>query len=625
MAFWSKKPQTFTNAPKHWPVIDLKPTGVPAVDLLTVAADLADLAKAPSNGMAFLRELVYDDGILRVPLVIDEGGKKTGVFVYGADHADPAGHYTGVRSLLRTRENMNAVYYAATSLAPAKPATVLEPIDTPFFRKPDKEADNAAYSLWWSTPEDPTFTASEDRPLLDRWFNALDGYGWLLFTAFLKDLELVETEDKKPVALPERPFLQPLLGPGETSLLLHAGEVEGAFFAFDEATTTVARRRTLLRLLANFAENYRDAIKSRGIPMRTQEKGRLTWAEIRDSALEKEAAGLSGLRVHSVDVTEGQPMRTPAAMAPSERATRRAPPSRETLDFGMDLVDRVVARTGGSVSGSSDDQLGQPNAFPTLAVRQKGVLYERQLPFEDAEVAQGAAQRLLREWPDLEIAALLLDAAIREKGQRVDIFGVMVENRLKGDAASLHQRYRSANGSLELLGNPSASIGEAFLEPPTEEIEAPPEASLIAFAESAMERIVASLTIIEPSGMLGDDPNEALTMPSALLVTGDDTERPKDIRFMLQGPITAFVSCAETAAEEKDARSVVYYFDDLLTRNGVPDRRLRLCVQRRDDKETAIFDALYETPRKGVPFKRRGPLEFRRWGGALLPTAASSS
>ena len=150
--------------------------------------------------MAFLREFVYDDGILPVPLVIEEAGKKTGIFLYGGDHPDPAGHYMGVRAMLRTRENMNAVYYGPISLAPAKPATVLEPLDTPFFRKPNESPANASYSLWWSTPEDPTFTNSEDRSLLDRWFTALDGYGWLLFTTFLRDLELVELKDKKGVA-----------------------------------------------------------------------------------------------------------------------------------------------------------------------------------------------------------------------------------------------------------------------------------------------------------------------------------------------------------------------------------------------------------------------------------------
>jgi hypothetical protein len=620
VAFWSKKAQTFTNAPKHWPAVELNPVGIPGADLLAVAVGLAEVAKAPGNGMALLREFVYDDGILRVPVVIEEAGKKTGVFVYGADHADPAGHYTGARSLLRSRENMNAVYYASASVAPAKPAMVLEPIDTPFFRKPEKDPGDASYSLWWSTPEDPLFTHSEDRRLLDRWFAALDGYGWLLFTAFLRDLELAELEDKKPVAMPAQPFLHPLEGPGETSLLLHAGENEGAFLAFNEATTTVARRRTLLRLLANFAETYREAIKARSIPPREQEQGQVTWAGIRDRALEQEATGASGLRVHSIDVKDGQPVRTPHAQTAADRSSRPALPSRETLDFAMDLVDRVVARIGGATSGSSDQQLGQPNAFPTMAVRAGGALYERQLPYEDAEMAQGAAARLLDEWPDLEVAALLLDAAIRENGHRVDIFSVVVQNRAEGSTADLIQRYRSSGGRVELLGNPSASSRSPFLDPKTED-DHPPDPTLQAFTEEIVKTIVADLTILEPSGMLGDDPQAVLTTPSAILGLGAASERPRNIRFMLQGPIIAAMSCARAVSEEKDVRFVVYYFDDLVTRDGAPDRRIRLCVQRARDPQTGIFELPYEGPRKGVAWKARGPLLFRRWGGPFLESS----
>jgi hypothetical protein len=35
----------------------------------------------------------------------------------------------------------------------------------------------------------------------------------------------------------------------------------------------------------------------------------------------------------------------------------------------------------------------------------------------------------------------------------------------------------------------------------------------------------------------------------------------------------------------------------------------------------AIFDQLYEAPRKGKPFTLRGGLEFRRWTGSIFPAA----
>ena len=86
---------------------------------------------------------------------------------------------------------------------------------------------------------------------------------------------------------------------------------------------------------------------------------------------------------------------------------------------------------------------------------------------------------------------------------------------------------------------------------------------------------------------------------------------------MMQGPITAAMSCY-AQLQEKPAEWVVFHLDDLVSRNGIPDRRLRLCVQRRPDPGMAVFDQRYETPRKGKPFALRGELEFKRWGGSMF-------
>jgi hypothetical protein len=82
-------------------------------------------------------------------------------------------------------------------------------------------------------------------------------------------------------------------------------------------------------------------------------------------------------------------------------------------------------------------------------------------------------------------------------------------------------------------------------------------------------------------------------------------------------PITAAMSCHEQLSKEP-AEWVVFHLDDLVSKNGVPDRRLRLLVQRRQDAGTAIFDQHFEAPRKGVAFARRGDLEFVRWGGSFF-------
>ena len=135
MPFWSGKPTTHTNAPRHWPAIELGQFDNAGVNLIIVGGQLAALAKRPGTSMALMRDFVYEDGILRVPIVVEEGGQKTCVFVYSNRDKNAAAHYSGVRALLRTRENALAVYYGPEALAPATAGAVLQPIDTPSSRR----------------------------------------------------------------------------------------------------------------------------------------------------------------------------------------------------------------------------------------------------------------------------------------------------------------------------------------------------------------------------------------------------------------------------------------------------------------------------------------------------------
>jgi hypothetical protein len=619
MAFWStKKPTTHTNAPRHWPDIQLDQFDNPGVNLVLVGAQLASIGKPRASRVAFLRDFLYEDGILRVPIVVEEGEQKTCVFVYSNRDANAAAHFSGVRTLLRSRENAGAVYYGPKALTPATAGDVLQPIDTPFFSKAPGPEQDAAFALWWATEDVPTLAGSDERSLIDRWFEAIDGYGFLLLTAFLKDLDLVK-DKRGAYALPPQPLLQPLMGPGETRMLLHASESEGLFFAFDESTPA-SRRRVLLRLLADFAVLYRRAIEAKGLAPQENEKGPGLgcWRAIRDAALAKEAGGGTGLKLHAVRFQGGQPTRSPNATTAEDRAAQPQTPGREELDFGMDLLDRVIARLKNTrASGSTQAALGMPNFAPVIAAKVGADVFERRCPAEDAAEAQAAAARALDEWPTAEIVGVVVDAAIRENGKRTDVFDVKVENRASSRAGALFQRYRvGVDGGIELIDRPTAMPAESFLLDADCHREPAPDDAVAALARRALDTIVSSLTVIEPSGMYCDDAEEALLSPSALLgIAGDP--HPHTVRFMLQGPIAAAMSCCATL-QDKPAEWVVFHIDDLVSRNGAPDRRLRLCVQRRQDPGIAIFDQRYEAPRKGRPFALRGGLEFKRWGGSMF-------
>lgn len=623
MAFWNRRPRTCTNAPAHWPSVEFEQFDEPGLNLLGLAARLAELHDPPRSSLAFRREFVYDDGILSAPLVVEEGGRQTAVFLYSKRDQDAAGHFSGVKTLLRTRERCSAVYYGPAELGAARPASVLQPLDTSSFSKMEDPPPDADFALWWATPEAPSLRASNERAFLDRWFEAIDGYGFLVFTSFVRALGM--TEDREGLfGLPAQPVLVPVEGPGETRMLLHASSRDGLFLAFDESTP-VRRRRTMLRLLADFAHDARRAVEAKKVPPNPEEKGVAVarWRDVRDAALARETEGAAGVKVHAVTARGGQPSRGPSATTNAERAAQPAAPGRPELDFGMDLVDRAMARLQEKgAAGSTDETLGQPNFFPVIAARVGGDVFERHFPFEDAETVKEAARRALDEWPQAEVVAVMVDGAIRENGRRVDIFDVTVENALDGRAAALIQRYGVVDGTAVTIGNPTAMPAHGTLQRSTAgDHPAPPDAALVELARRALDEIVAGATVLDPSGLPGDggddDELETLFSPSALVGRpGDD--RPTTIRFMLQGPITAGLSCAQSL-HERPGDWVAFHVDDLHFRNGTPERRIRLCVQRRRDAGAAIFDQRYAPPRRGRPFTRVGDLEFKRWAGPLLP------
>lgn len=199
-----------TNAPRDWPpvVVEGWVRDNPAINYVLVSSSLLEGFRnaARSPQIAFLQELLYPDGLLRVPLLLEEGGQRTGIYVYAEADEAAASHYSAVRALLRQREQMSAVYYAPGPLAPSRPGRALEDLDTPHFSAPAEERPPAEYALWWPTPGEPRLAGSASLTCLDRWFESLDGYACYLFSSLVQVLELAgkKTEEAQVYGLPSR-------------------------------------------------------------------------------------------------------------------------------------------------------------------------------------------------------------------------------------------------------------------------------------------------------------------------------------------------------------------------------------------------------------------------------------
>ena len=618
--------RTFTNAPKHWPAVSFAKAKPGADQFFSIVGVLAEPLQQQGATMHVMRTYIYDDGLLDVPLAFEENGATTCVFYYPSAGADAAAHYASVRQVLKQREGATAVFYCPEPMGQGTPRPVLGPLDPKKFTKPSEPAPDARYALWWTTPEDPSFGASEDRALIDRWFEALHGYAHVLFSMFVNELRVVEPKDGRPqlVGLPEDAFALQLAGHGGVPLMMRASTAEGFVLAFDTRAVTAAQRRTYLRLLASLAEGCRArAIKER-VRADENDLSLANWRAARDEALEAEAAGQVAEDLYVVAVAGGQivgdagaPPPQPPPL-PGNGAGAIALPSDEALQFAVGLMETAAANLRQTaVQASTDDELGQMNLAPVVVARVGGHLWRRTLVGDGGDHAIAAASRARDEWPDARLVAVLLDGAIREGDTRVDVLRVLVQ---EGDAAAgVFWRYTTVeDGAISLYGRPGAEPIAAFAAAP----QPPP---LIASGFDHTLFTLANEVFLYVERYMALDRNPArvqrwarlpIRMPFALV--WHDPDKPTLCVLAFTGPQGALVGCRDMLRENTAGHAAAFAFDDVVELDGKPHRRIRVHVQRRGMPAAAIVERRFDVPDVHAPFVFTGDPVFVRWTDSLF-------
>jgi hypothetical protein len=492
------------------------------------------------------------------------------------------------------------------------------------FGRMSKPPADARYSLWWATPEDPVFSTSPDRELIDRWFETLNGYGYLLLSSFVRLLELMPNSKKDELQIvrqPDQPFLLELVGPADTPVMLHASAPMGFFLAFDEERVSRTTRHTFLRLLADFATSYRTQIDKQRIAADPSEQGLAVWQGIREEALAKEAAGATNLTLHGIAVAGGQTIRAPHARSAGDRAQAPRLPAADVLEFALAAIERAAATLQQTRSqGSTADTLGGPNFDAAILVRADGRTWHRVLPFDDIPLVMAAAERIREDWPTADTVAVLMDAAVRTKegGERVDVLRAIVQGP-DGVAADAFQRYVvDQAGTVRLTGRPTISPMAAFVPPPAPPPLRPygqPDAELAGMVRSALRiaaRVHAAPAPTQPGTAAGSP-----KMPTAMVDRG--AEKGALASFAMQGPEGARLTCRRMLEKDPAVTSVVFWIDDLVQVDGIPDRRIRLWAQRRGDPAAAIFDQRFAPPADHQAFAFKGQPTFVRWTDSLFP------
>ncbi len=615
--FGKKKIRLSTNAPRHWPAMETDSWSADQASLNYLFLG-ATLAKAlPGARISFLQRRLHDDGVLDIPLLVEEDGQRTAVFAYATADAESAASYSGARAALRQREGLNAVYYAPAPIAPAKPAAAIRPLQLVDFVSPDQPQGVTEYAAWWPAEADPALAQSPALGALDRWFAAVDGCGSVVFSTFLSVLELAEEKGGPQLfALPEKPLGIPLVGPEDLAVCLHASADEGLWFAVDVAGDPLIRNR-LLAHLATLAEGLKKEIAAGGHSPRPEDRqGRAFWQAARADALSKEAGGGTGLRVlclagarrfpgaSTEDERRAAAAATsagPAAAPPRTASGASAPPSDAAVDFGFEQMDRAFAEMARRVADASAAE-GDPALHPFLCVRRGESEWKTTFHYcLQHEVIALAASRIHDDGaPDL--VATVADAYLREGETRSDALFVQVEAAGVGVGHVFAQRY---------AGRPPAPSGRPVLVGTAESLlaagprPAPADAGTAELAGECVATTLEWVRIGDPTGLELYQAGEPLFSPSAILVQG---QRRGLQRFASGGLAWALGACRQALAEEPEVEAVAFVCDDVRERDGRFDRGWRVQVQRRGGPAVEYRQA-YEEPAPGREFTLRGELQ----------------
>ncbi|MCM2254935.1 MAG: hypothetical protein NDJ94_04625 [Vicinamibacteria bacterium] len=614
--FGKKKIRLSTNAPRHWPEMEAESWSADKASLNYLFLG-ATLSKAlPGARLSFLQRRLHDDGVLDIPLLVEENGQRTAVFAYAAADAESAARYSGTRAVLRQRDGMNAVYYAPGPIAPAKPAPATRPLQLVDFITPEGQRGATEYAGWWPSETDPTLAHSPALGALDRWFAAADGRGSVLFSAFVSLLELAESKGGQQLfALPEKPLGLPLEGPGDLAVCLHASAAEGLWFAIDTNADPLARNRLLVHLAA-LAEDLQKEIDASGRSPRPEDRqGQAHWHAARADALAKQAAGGAGLRVLCLAGTrrfpgattdeerraaEPAPSVAPTA-APQQPATgANEPPSDIAVDFGFEQMDRAFAEMARRVADGSAAE-GDPALHPFLCVRRGESEWTTRFHYcLQHEVTALAAGRVFDDGPP-DLVATVTDAYLREGETRSDALFVQVEVAGGGVSHVFAQRYTgrppTPNGRPVLLG----AEGSILVPGPR---PAPADSGNADIARECVATTLEWTRIGDPTGMQLYQPGEPLFFPSATLFEGEHRGLQ---RFASGGLAWALRACRQALAEKPEVEAVVFVCDDVRERDGRFDRGWRVQVQRRGGPAVEYRQA-YDEPAPSREFTLRGEL-----------------
>ncbi|GJM61218.1 hypothetical protein [Persicobacter diffluens] len=291
-----------TNAGDYgFPEISLSVMGALRMDGIMAIAEFSDIAK--NTGQEVNYEVMYthllEEGALRIPVVIDIGGKGYSLFfIYGEDDLI---FYHDAKKYIGETAYPNMIYFSTFPLpSHIDSKSCLIPFQLGYLRPEEKLQPEGAYGMWWQSAEDPRFSGSVTHSVLEKLYTHThaQGYESYLLGYILKQCGLQEGDDFHRMEYPEgsRSFL--LLAPENKLVIMVISAEKGIRFLFPIRDTSKTYRERFLKGVVADLLSTRVELERAGVAKDEEGfSGNLDWFNFTCEMLEKQENGEGGVQV----------------------------------------------------------------------------------------------------------------------------------------------------------------------------------------------------------------------------------------------------------------------------------------------------------------------------------------
>lgn len=235
------------------------------MNLITFVGSIKDsFQKAGIQLLEVAATRLTAEGVVYVPLRVQDRNGQFDVFLYPGATAQDAAHYAAVELLARQTKGFKPLYYAPKPLP-----TLSAPISVKVARQDDwfletvkGDFPKGQYAMWWPTGQE-NFSTSITMHTLNRIYEGMNGIESYIGASIAKAIGLLEDKNVVRIRLPTNFTYQHACGPEGTPMVVSMSQEKGIRFHFHAKQTSPEYRDLFLKHVAGLVDFWRSQAEER--------------------------------------------------------------------------------------------------------------------------------------------------------------------------------------------------------------------------------------------------------------------------------------------------------------------------------------------------------------------------